>query len=55
MKDKKEKKKKFSLDEVVKDVRPVSAIYETVNIDERFASLTVIGSKIMLPLQFFEL
>lgn len=55
LKDKRERKKKPSLKEVVNDVPPVSATYKAVHVDERSASLTVIGSKNMSPLQFFEL
>lgn len=38
LKDKKERKKKPSLKEVVNDVSPVSATYEAVHVDERYCN-----------------
>lgn len=55
LKDKRKRKKKPSLKKVVNNISPISATYEAVHVDECFASLTVIKSENMSPLQFFEL
>lgn len=52
---KKERKKKPRLKKVVNNIPPISAIYKTIYIDERFVNLIAISFKNMLPIQFFEL
>lgn len=55
LKDKKERKKKPSLKKFVNNVPPIFATYKAVYIDKYSISLTIIGSKNILLLQFFEL
>lgn len=48
LKDKKEKKKKYSLKKSINNVLSIFATYEAIYIDKHFASFPIIGFKNML-------